>query len=563
MQIKSNLINQVSIFTFVFLVAMLVSSTSYAQWPMWKWAKSYGSTQHDYGNSICTDSARNIIVTGTFDGSIDFETTTLTSAGSEDLFVAKYDANGNTIWVKSFGGTSLDNAESIICDAGGNLFLTGFFRSPTITFGSFILTNPNAEMAYDQYYLVKLDSEGNTLWAVTSEGDGNMDGNTVNVDNSGNVVVSGMFSGSNITFGEITLNNSGNTTPDIFVIRYNPDGNVLWAKSAGGSSYDYSRAVATSNDGSIYVTGTFESAPCSFGSLVLTNSGYNDLFVTKYDASGNEIWATSATGSGDDQGTGIVVDKDGNIIVAGSSSSETLTFDNEVLTGNDYDKIFVSKYDNNGNTIWAKMFGGDDNDEAYSVATTNGYLDNIVVTGEFSSSILNFSSIELKNSAIGYSDIYLLVLNNDDGSVHQALQGFGNDDDEASFVTVDKLNNIYLTGNYRSTTLTFANNTVVNSVNTGNSTDLFIAKAGISVGINEHNGQEHLTISPNPATEFIKLKTNQTGLAKIMDMHGKLVKSILTNKNALEINIANLPRGTYYMKVQKQNKTMVGKFIKN
>ena len=113
-----------------------------AQSPNYLWAKSAGGTSDEFGRSVSTDALGNVYVIGTFQSiSLTLGTAVLTNAGSYDMFIAKYDPSGNVLWAKSSGGTSYEGAQSVSIDALGNLYVVGYFLSPTITFGATVLTN--------------------------------------------------------------------------------------------------------------------------------------------------------------------------------------------------------------------------------------------------------------------------------------------------------------------------------------------------------------------------------------------------------------------------------------
>jgi len=155
----------------------------------------------------------------------------------------------------------------------------------------------------------------------------------------------------------------------------------LWAKSAGGSSYDVANSVTSDGSGNIFVAGLFASSTITFGSFTLTNDGYYDMFLVKYDNAGNVIWAKSAGGSFDDWAFSVIADTSENIFVAGSFKSSTITFGSFTLTiTNDscYD-LFIVKYDNAGNVLWAKSAGGSFDDWAFSVIADTS--ENIFVAG--------------------------------------------------------------------------------------------------------------------------------------------------------------------------------------
>lgn len=154
-------------------------------------------------------------------------------------------AQGDYLWAKSFGGNGNDQVTDVSTDVNGNIYITGYFYSPVITFGSINLTNsqvitdPKTPPTSD-VYIVKYDAAGNVLWAK-SGGMGDIDyAYSTALDSYGNAYVTGKFSNS-ITFGSTQLVSKGSF--DIFIVKYDPAGNVLWAKSAAGTAGDHGNAL--------------------------------------------------------------------------------------------------------------------------------------------------------------------------------------------------------------------------------------------------------------------------------------------------------------------------------
>ncbi|MEK7263262.1 MAG: SBBP repeat-containing protein [Bacteroidota bacterium] len=135
-----------------------------------------------------------------------------------------------------------------------------------------------------------------------------------------------------------------------------------WAKRARGGGYDYGKGIATDENGNCYVTGYFNSSTITFGSVMLTNtdnSGSSDMYLVKYDSSGNVLWANCAGGYSADYGNSIATDGNGNCYVTGYFWSPTITFGSVTLiNANSFSDMFVVKYDSNGNVVWAKRAGG-------------------------------------------------------------------------------------------------------------------------------------------------------------------------------------------------------------
>jgi hypothetical protein len=306
-------------------------------------AKSSGGTSDDYGYSVCTDTNGNILVSGSFKSStITFGSYTLINAGNADVFLVKYDNSGNDIWAKSAGGTSDDSGESIFADENGNVFVSGYFKSSTITFGSYTLTNAgNADL-----FIIKYDNSGNVLWTKSAGGGYDDNGESVCVDTNGNVFVSGYFKSSIITFGSYSLTNAGNA--DFFLVKYDNNGNVLWTKSAGGISDDFGYCVCADKNGNVFVTGCFNDPVIIFGSYTLINSwsAIPDIFLVKYNSNGNVLWAKKQDGGGisNDYSSSVCADTNGNVFVTGFFYGLNITFGSYTLTnagGNS--NIFVAK----------------------------------------------------------------------------------------------------------------------------------------------------------------------------------------------------------------------------
>jgi len=372
------------------------------------WATSAPGTDYDIPYAVATDTSGNVVVAGLFSSPvITFGSISLTNAGIQDAFVAKYDAAGNVMWAKRAGGADWDNARALALDGSGNVYLAGSFRSPSITFGSFTLTN-TAAGNYDAF-LVKYDAGGNVLWANAAAGPGNNLPMSLSTDPAGNVFIAGSFTGSFMTFGSLTVSTHG--LDDLFIAEYDASGNVLWAKSAGGTLEDNCYSVATDGEGNAYITGMFRSETISFGTFNLMNfAGWYptaDIYLAKYDGSGNVLWAKGAGGIQNDQANSVATDAEGNVCFTGFFYSDTAHFGSTTLVNtNDHSDIFLAKYDPEGSNLWALRAGGTGDDNGYSVARdTTG---SIFMTGIFTSPVIAFGYDTLINAGAG--DLFLARL---------------------------------------------------------------------------------------------------------------------------------------------------------
>jgi hypothetical protein len=330
------------------------------------------------------------------------------SGGNQDIFVVKYDSSGNVLWAKSEGGASQEWGNGISSDVSGNVFVTGIFGGTSITFGATTLIPGGS----DDIFVVKYDPSGNVLWAKSAGGANSDFGKSISTDVSGNVIVTGYFWSPSITFGATTLTNVG--TGDVFVVKLDPLGNVLWAKSAGGINEDRGYGISTDSNGNTFVTGTFGSPTLTFGTNTLTNTTSSwDIFTVKYDPSGNVLWAQSEGGSGSDIGQSICSDINGNSYVTGYFNSPTITFGTNSLVSpiTNYGNIFVIKFDQSGNILWAKSAGGTPKCRGYGIASS--LTENIYVTGSVAGSLTTFETTSLISA--GGDDIFVAKLDGTTG----------------------------------------------------------------------------------------------------------------------------------------------------
>ncbi len=370
-------------------VAKLDASGTY------EWATQAGGTSNDsgYGVSVLADGSS--IVTGIFQDTATFGSTTLTSAGSNDVFVAKLDASGTYEWVKQAGGTRNDNARGVSVLADGSSIVTGYFQG-TATFGSTTFTSAGGS----DVFVAKLDADGVYQWATRAGGTSGDSGENIAVLADGSSIVTGYFQGT-ATFGSTTLTSAGNY--DVFVAKIDASGTYEWATQAGGTGHDYGYGVSVLADGSSIVTGYFQGT-ATFGSTTLTSAGSKDVFVAKLDASGNYEWAKQAGGTSSDLGYGVSVLADGSSIVTGFFEG-TATFGSTTFTSAGSNDVFVAKLDASGDYEWATQAGGTSSDNGIGVSVlADG---SSIVTGYFQGTA-TFGSTTLTSA--GSNDVFVAKL---------------------------------------------------------------------------------------------------------------------------------------------------------
>lgn len=342
-----------------------------------------GSTGNDEGMDIARDKQGNILVTGFFMGTVDFDpgsgVTDLTSAGSYDAFVAKYDHDHKLLWAKRMGGTDTDFAHALALDAAGNAVVTGNFRG-TGDFDPGAATFPLTSAGVDDSFVCKLDGNGNFLWAKRLGGTGNHAARGIAVDASGNVLSIGEFTGTaDFDPGAASFNLTAATENDIYISKLTSNGLFVWAKRLGGSGNDQGYSIAVDAAGNVLSTGTFSNTG-DFDPGAMTfnlTASSNDIFVSKLNSSGNFVWAKRFGANGFDEGNDIAVDAAGNVFTTGTFLG-TADFDPGATVFNlTSSGSFLSVLSSSGNFVMAKSFGG----ESKSLALDS--LGNILLTGSF------------------------------------------------------------------------------------------------------------------------------------------------------------------------------------
>lgn len=322
--------------------------------PTWAWAKAVGSNANDYAGldygspTIATDPLGNSYMTGTIGGPTPFSPTiTLTATSYPAVFVSKYDTNGNCLWARQFGGDDADiygnKGESIAIDLAGNCYVTGTFHG---SLGSIITLGTGANR--------RLTGTGHR---------------------------------------------------QIFIVKYNKNGTVQWAKQPTGyiDANHYARSISVDLNGNSFITGYLGSTGVKFGTTAtLSDPG---TFVVKYSTTGVAIWATGLGINGNSDGWAITVNPCGHTFVTGFLQN-TETFSTGTLSAIGTRDVFLAKVDNLGVLNWVKQFGGV-NSNIYSRGISLDMNGNIFITGEFAAQLV-FGNTTLNASPPALYETYIV-----------------------------------------------------------------------------------------------------------------------------------------------------------
>jgi hypothetical protein len=540
--------NHYYIYSASIILFLFIHLKTDAQAPDFSWAIQAGGIEADAASRIAADANGNSYVTGIFRDTASFGTIDLISSGSTDIFIAKYDPSGNVIWARKAGGTNIDAGKNIAVDDSGNSFITGEFLG-TATFGSITLTSNGN---YDTF-IAKYDSAGNVLWALQSGGTGLEMGRGITVDRNGNCYLTGYFDGS-AAFGGTNFTSNG--IYDVYIAKYDASGNFQWAARAGSNDEDFGRNISVDGNGNSYITGTFRNM-ITFGGTTLTSNGMEDIFIAKYDAAGNLVWAKSAGNMNRDGAVGIETDSSGNSCITGEFQG-TIAFDTFTLTSTgSLPDIFVARYDAAGNVMWARQAGGTGNDFGRNIdLDDNG---NIYISGEFESTA-SFGSNNL--NSIGNVDIFIAEYDAY-GNVLWAKSAGGNSEDRASGIAIDGSGNICISGYFLGQSA-FGNTTITSN----GSSDAYIAKLGTVTELPATSGSG-IAVYPNPFTNALTiiLKTTEPAMVMLTNILGQPVYSrvISTHTEGEKLSLVfpdDLSSGAYVLQVKQGNRVQYVRLIR-
>ncbi len=554
---------------FTTLLLISIFFNFYAQAQELEWAKSTGSVGVDRAFKITTDNSGNIISSGIFNNTIDFDPNSgvdqHSSNGSSDIFVQKLDSNGNFIWAVTFGGDSFEYNYGVTTDTNENIYVTGAFQQ-TVDFGngSDIITS-QGEL---DVFIIKLNSNGDLLWVKTLGGSGTEISEEVKIDGAGNIYITGAYEGT-VDFdpgaGIQEFTSLGRS--DIFILKLDVDGNYIWAKCFGGILDDYANALTIDSSENIVTTGYFSQNvdfdPSSEEFIISSNN--TDVFIQKLDPAGNFIWAKGNSSSAISQGKSIITDNTGNIYIAGAFD-DSLYFGSEngnpTAVSNGSTDSFILKLNELGDFRWLKSIGGSEGDFTNDITLDSN--NNVIATGVFTGAV-DFdpgSNSHIINSN-GSQDMFIQILDAT-GSFINAHGTGASSFDYGEAITVDNEDNIYLATSF-SETVDIDPSSDTYPLTSNGLIDFSIAKfSPISLGINENSFQTYLITYPNPTSGNLTIAFGEYYENINISIYNSLGQHILKKTeyqtNKLELNI-DAPAGVYFGEIETDQKSII-KIIK-
>ena len=530
------------------MICCMICNVSVAQPVSWAWAKAYGGTSYDFGSDIIVDRKGNLFMAGSYSGPfVTFGTYVLNNAGSYDIFLAKLNANGNTLWAKTTGGNGSETVFHMTRSSSGNIYLTGNFYSDSIAFGGDKLYLQGGSDAF----VLAFDSFGNKLWA-RSIGDTLYEtGVSLATDNDGNVYMAGRYSSPAIVSGSDTLLNAGGF--DMMLVKYNASGTVEWVKTANSDGDDMVYSVTVAGE-KVYVSGFYEEW-LWIDSTVLS-SAYEGMLAC-FDTGGNFLWVRGF----DDPGY-CIADSIGNLFYAGRFEYSSTEIDGIQVYNPypSYSEIFISMLDGAGNAVWAKSAGGSHNESLGGLDCD--HQGNVYLTGQSTSGSIKFGTHTVLNS-----NVFAIWAAKYDsaGMAAWARTAMSESNFVSSDITADDEGQAWVTGHFIAANALFAPHTIANA---GGSTQYQIFAAKLienttTVGFLEKPASFDLI--PNPLESHVRLLApeNDALTIEFFSPIGSLAARFQGAYHGQLFDISHFGCGVYvYRIVNSRGDTVQGKLVK-
>ena len=380
----------------------------------YQWARQFGTEGFDLASAVALDQEGNLYVVGYSSGALP----TQSQLGFRDVYVLKYDHDGNLLWTRQMGSPAHDSGTGVAVDGSGGLYVVGS------TYGNF----PEKEnLGGRDAFLLRYAGDGVPIWTIQFGTDTEDFATGAVADSAGNVYVVGNVSG---TLPGQTHFGLG----DAFVRKYNDGGNLLWTRQFGTEHQDEAAAVGMDGDGTLYIVGnTYSTFPGQ------TRGGLWDAYLRSYDSDGNELWTRQFGTDDDDFPESLAVDTSGNVYVAGSTWGAFPGASNFGLGD-----VFIRSYDRQGNELSTIQFGS--GNEEIPPTLLDDAATAIAVDGDGNLYVAGWTHLFLgDNFNAGFDDLFLRKYAADGHEVWTRQFGTQMDDYPLAMVSAGE-GNIYVVG---------------------------------------------------------------------------------------------------------------------
>ena len=514
------------------LIAILGCSFSYGQ--AWMWAsQNINNTESSFVDptDIVSDSKGNVYETGFFAGNVSFGSINFNNT-DDDVYLIKYSKIGIPLWGLQGVNGGYPYGISVATNASGDVCLAGRGGAGLILGGH--------NFSHGGTFIAVFDSSGGFKWGISS----GVVIYSVTMDNKGNVYAAGYCNGVD-TIGTFRVVGSGHNS--LLAVKIDNTGNVLWATTSHTNTFTAGNTVVVDTAGNSYVAGEFIDS-LVIGSYIFTTKGYVDVFLSKFDPSGNPVWVIPAIVNNHaeingDGGRWLSIDKHNDLYWSGWFS-DSVFFSGDTLVHNASTSVpYLVKYSPAGNVLWAKN-GFDRNGPVQPWSISCGSRGNIFLCGTFNDSI-RFNSTTLKSDSGSPSFLFEF---DSSGAVICATSVNNENDDENAVAADPTSSAVYLGGDFD---VHSHNDTMVCSF--GN-----IKLSGIGSEISfvakwDCNATCNITCTPAVISE-IYCNGNNTGSAWANPSGGTLPYMYLWSPGgAITDTVSGLSAGIYTVRVNDVN----------
>ncbi len=554
-------------------------------------------------HSMVQSNDGNLLVVGSFKGTrIDFDpgagTEFRDSPDSKNAFIASYTPSNQLNWVQTIGGEANLKFTDIAVNATGLIFVCGSASGTTIDLDpgavdtNHQLPENTTGMAVGCY-----SRTGTYRWGFIIPAEYNWElqssisPNKIQLDQKGNIFIAGSFQTTYMDLDPELGVNSYSTTisesqynDDAFLVKYTQNGNYLWSTAVQSLDTDNGRSVTIDGEGNAYLTGAFSGDHTNFssgtGSVTLSSSGEKDIFISKYDASGNLLWAKKMGGTESELGQDIKLDPDTNIYIAGNFKGtvdmDPDTANSSIISRGNFD-CFLAKYNNKGTLVYAKSFGSDEADQVYQMSINSS--NEIYLTGYYKARAANDFDPnegvkELVTDPTNSNNFLFVSSFTSDGNLNWSTSGISTQGIYGSSVLTLKSGATKLGGHFSGSfgSVTTIGDNLYNIEDTGKA-GVFLASVSVYTGIFSVNKiKSKLTVYPNPVSTEIHLQTdnyNNRDLlynASVYNISGTTIYrgkgSLYEIETGINELIRRIPGGSYYIMLSTDKEILSGSFIK-
>lgn len=329
------------------------------------WARSISTTfDATWAYGVAIDAEDHIYVTGSYDGTAAFGNgITLGSLGADDIFLARYDTNGNCVWARRAGSSgSNDEARGIAVGDSGDVYITGICGGTTIGFDNISIPNPGN---HRQVVIARYDSTGIVHWARSSTGIGQSKSAQDIAVVDERLYITGILGFTLTSYDGIALTPNA-TSSNLYVLACDLAGEGLWAR-AFGSGDNEGMGIDADTLGNVFVTGRFTGTmQLPSGDPLVCASSEEDLVLMRLDTAGGFQWAKRSGSLQRDLGWDLEADGLGNVYVA-AQFEQSIDFLGIPLTSFGEEDLLVARVDQWSNATWVKQGGGSDRDVAIAI----------------------------------------------------------------------------------------------------------------------------------------------------------------------------------------------------